>query len=362
MSERPGEKTEEPTPRKLEQAARRGEFARSAEVQTVFVLTAAMLAFKLAGPELWLRLVSAQSSIFGHLHEIPLSVDMMQGYAVSAALVFGGCVLPVLVATMAGGLLAGGIQSRFQIASEALDTKWERINPAQGLKRIFSGKSLVLAAISLLKLVVIVGLSFSQIKKIAADPIFFTAVNPVRIAEFMAQSAFSITWRIGLALMLIAAVDYTYQRWRTRRDLMMTRQELKDELKNTEGDPHMKARRRRQRTAKTMGQMLREVPTADVVVTNPTHLAIALRYDRRRMKAPKIIAKGARLNALKIREIAARHHVPIIENKPLARLIFKHGRVGGEIPAQLFAAVAEVLAWVYRVNRYRYYTEQNQMG
>jgi flagellar biosynthetic protein FlhB len=141
---------------------------------------------------------------------------------------------------------------------------------------------------------------------------------------------------------------------------MMTRQEVKDELKNTEGDPHVKARQRRRRTLKTQRQMLVEVPKADVVVTNPTHLAVALRYDRKTMRAPRIVAKGARLNALKIREIAQQNQVPIVENKPLARMMFKHGKVGGEIPAQLYAAVAEVLAWVYRVNRYRYYTENNR--
>jgi flagellar biosynthetic protein FlhB len=158
----------------------------------------------------------------------------------------------------------------------------------------------------------------------------------------------------------IAGADYGYQYWRTNRDLMMTKEELKEEIKSTEGDPQLKARQRRRRRTKTQRQMLQEVPKADVVLTNPTHLAIALRYDRKTMKAPKIVAKGSRLNALKIREVAAQHRVPIMENKPLARLLFKHGRVGGEIPAELYAAVAEVLAWVYRVNRFRYYSEQTQ--
>jgi flagellar biosynthetic protein FlhB len=130
-------------------------------------------------------------------------------------------------------------------------------------------------------------------------------------------------------------------------------------LKNTEGNPQVKAARRRRRTV-SKAKMLAEVPKADVVVTNPTHLAVALRYDRKTMKAPRVVAKGIRLNAERIREIAKQHQVPVLENKPLARLLFKHGRVGGEIPASLYAAVAEVLAWVYRVNRYRYYAEQNQ--
>ena len=138
----------------------------------------------------------------------------------------------------------------------------------------------------------------------------------------------------------------------------MTKQEVKDEAKNTDGNQQIKAARRRRRSV-SKAKALAEVPKADVIVTNPTRIAVALRYDRKTMRAPKIVAKGIRLNAQKIRELAAQHQIPIIENKPLARMLFKHGRIGAEIPAQLYSAVAEVLAWVYRVNRYRYYTEQN---
>jgi flagellar biosynthesis protein FlhB len=140
----------------------------------------------------------------------------------------------------------------------------------------------------------------------------------------------------------------------------MSREELREEMKNNEGNQQIKAARRRRR-APSKAKMLAEIPKADVVVTNPTHIAIALRYDRKTMRAPKVVAKGIRLNAQLIRELAQKHQVPILENKPLARMLFKHGRVGGEVPAQFYSAVAEVLAWVYRVNRYRYYTEQNQV-
>ena len=139
----------------------------------------------------------------------------------------------------------------------------------------------------------------------------------------------------------------------------MTKEEGKDEAKNAEGNPQFKSQRRRKQFANAKRKMLAEVPKADVVVVNPTHIAVALRYDKKTMKAPKIVAKGTRLNALRIREIAAEHQVPIVENVPLARLMFKYGRVGGEIPAELYAAVAEVLAWVYRVNAYRYYRERS---
>ena len=164
-----------------------------------------------------------------------------------------------------------------------------------------------------------------------------------------------------LAVGVIAAADYGYQFWRNQRDLMMTKQELKDEMKSTEGNPQVKARRRRA-LGRTKRRMLADVRNADVVVTNPTHIAVALRYDRKTMQAPRLIAKGIRKNAEQIRELARQHGVPIVENKPLARLMFKYGKVGREIPAQLYAAVAEVLAYVYRTNPYRYYAEACQIA
>lgn len=355
-----GEKTEKPTPRKLEEAIKHGQFPRSAEVQTVFVLVGGLVAFKMLGGDVWQRFVSTQTSVLGHLHEIPVTLDAMQGYAVQAAMVFAACVGPVVVATCAGGLLAGGIQNRFQTASEALTPNWERLNPVEGFKRVFSGRSLVPTTIALMKMSVIALLTYSQVKKLLADPIFYTAVDVGRVGQFLAEAAFGITWRVVLGLSVLAGLDYTYQFWRTNRDLMMTRDEVKEEMKNSEGNPQVKARQRRRRAMKTVRQMLMDVPKADVIVTNPTRLAIALQYDRKTMKAPKIVAKGARLNAARIREIAKRHQIPIVENKPLARMMFKYGKVGGEVPAQLYAAVAEVLAYVYRVNRYRYYAENNQ--
>jgi flagellar biosynthetic protein FlhB len=360
MSEHSGEKTEQATPRRLEEAVKKGQFARSAEVQTVFVVMAGLMALKFSGAEIWRQLMSAHVSILGHLSEIPLNQDVMQGYAVKAVVVIAACVGPVIIATAGGGLVAGAIQNRFQTASEALEMNWGRLNPVEGFKRLFSFQSAVPTLISIFKLATIIALSYSKIKAVLSDPIFYTAVDVARISTFLADSAAQISSRVLLALVFIAGIDYGYQFWKTSRDMMMTKEEVKEEMKSTEGNPQIKARQRKRRTQKTQRQMLMDVPKADVIVTNPTHIAVALRYDRKTMKAPRIIAKGTRLNALRIREIAKQHQVPIIENKPLARMMFKYGKVGGEIPAELYAAVAEILAWVYRVNRYRYYAEQNR--
>jgi len=360
MAEQTGEKTEQPTPRRLEDALKKGQIARSAEVQTVFVLAGALAALTFAGHEIWQQLVRTTVFTLGHLDDTALSANSLQGYGVAGVLILLKCVGPVALATALGGLLAGAIQNRFNTAPEALTPNWNRINPVEGFQRLFSARMVAPTAISLVKFIFILAITYSEIRNVLSDPIFTTSVSVGRLAAFLAQTALGIFLRVCLALLVIAAADYGYQFWRTQRDLMMTKQELKEEMKNSEGNPQVKARLRKRR-AISKAKALAEVPKADVVVTNPTHIAVALRYDRKTMRAPRVVAKGIRLNAQKIREIARQHQVPVIENKPLARMLFKHGKVGGEIPANLYAAVAEILAWVYRANRYRYFAEQNRI-
>lgn len=359
MSEQTGEKTEQPTQKKLEDALKHGQIARSPEVQTVFVLLAGLGTLSFAGREMWQQLVGTMMLSLGHLHDTPLSANSLQGYGVSGCLVLLRCAGPIVLATMLGGVLAGTMQNRFNTASEALTPDWNRLNPVEGFKRIFSTRQFVPTAIAGAKLLFIFALSYNEIQSILTDPIFTSSVSVGRMAEFLAQTCLRITFRVTLVLGGIAAADYGYQFWKTAQDLKMTKEEVKEDSKNTEGNQQIKNARRRRRSI-SKAKSLAEVPKADVIITNPTRIAIALRYDRKTMRAPKIVAKGIRLNAKKIREIAQQHQVPIIENKPLARMLFKHGKVGSEVPAQLYAAVAEVLAWVYRVNRYRYYAEQNQ--
>lgn len=359
MSER-GERTEQPTQRKLEDAQKRGQIARSGEVQTAMVLLGSVVGFSFFAADAWRQMSGAIAGTLGHLHNTTISASSLHGYAVSGALLFLRCAGPIVVSTMIGGLLAGALQARFQTASEALTVNWDRLNPVTGLERVFSFRSMVPTMVAVTKLLVIAALTYGTVHSILGDPIFTTVVGLDRVAQFMGDAALRILMRILLALGVIAAADYGYQNWRHWQDLMMTREEVKEEMKSMEQDPQLKASRRRLLRSSAR-KMLADVQTADVVVTNPTRIAIALRYDRRTMKAPRLVAKGIRLNAARIREIAAQYGVPMLENKPLARLLFKHGKVGGEVPAQLYLAVAEVLAWVYRTHPYRYYAAENRV-
>jgi len=356
MSEQVGDKTEQATPRKLEEALKHGNIPRSAEVQTVFVLLFAIAALTFTGKDTWRQFVSAVVMSFSHLHDTDLSPSNLQAYAISGVLVFLRCAGPVVIATALGGLLAGGLQNKFNTASEVLTPDWNRVNPIEGFKKIFSFRSAPTTGIAIVKLLFIIALTYNEIVKVLNDPIFTSSVNVARMGQFLAEVCLRIFLRVSLCLLVVAAADYGYQWWRNKQDLMMTKEEVKEEAKNTEGNPQVKAARRRRRTI-SKAKQLAEVPKADVIVVNPTHIAVALRYDRKTMRAPRIVAKGIRLNAQKIREIGEQHQIPVIQNIPLARSLFKHGRIGGEVPAQFYTAVAEVLAWVYRVNRYRYYTQ-----
>jgi flagellar biosynthetic protein FlhB len=355
-----GEKTEQPTQRKLEEAVKHGRTPRSDEVQTVFVLLGGVAALTFGGRETWRLFVNTEVQTLTHLYDTTVSVDSLQGYAVSGTLLLMKCAGPFVVITVLAGLLAGAIQNRFQTASEVLTPDWDRLNPMSGFQRLFSNQTLVPTLIAAVKFAFVLALTYSEIRAVLLDPIFTTSVSVGRLAEFLGQTGLGILWRVSLAMIVVAAADYGYQYWKVGRDLMMTKEELKEEAKSTEGNPQVKAARRRRRRTASKSKQLADVATADVVVTNPTHIAVALRYDRKTMKAPKVVAKGIRLNAQQIREIANRNQVPIMENKPLARMLFKHAKVGSEVPANLYAAVAEVLAWVYRINRYRYFAERNQ--
>lgn len=356
MADQPtGDKTEEPTPKKLEEAVENGQIARSPEIQTVFVMGACLLSLTVFAPNIWSKFVLSMTYILSRLHELEFTQDEVPGYFVTGMLFVAGCSAPVAIAALISGMMAGAVQTRFRSSPKAMMPKWNKLNPIEGLKRIFSWRQMAPAGLAIIKLGIIVGLLYGALQAIASDPIFFTVVDAARIAEYLAQSAHSITARVLAIMIVIAGLDYGYQRWRTNEDLKMTKQEVKDEHKNQEGNPEQKAQRSRMAKQGSKRKMLDNVPDADVVITNPTHFAVALKYDVDSMEAPRVVAKGTRLFALRIRALAKKSGVPIREDKPLARFMYAHCEVGGEIPAELFAAVAKVLALVYRENRYRYY-------
>ena len=226
---------------------------------------------------------------------------------------------------------------------------------ATGFSRIFSSKAATHTGIDIMKLLAIGGALYLGARNLVHDPLFSSPVDTAYLGRFIYNSATAFLTRIVLSLGVITAISFFYERFKTSQELKMTRQEVKDERRSSEGDVQVKGSRRRLARRLLQKQMLKAVPTADVIVTNPTHYAVALKYERGKDKAPVVLAKGENRFALRIKEIAAEFDVPIVENKPVARLLFGMGKVGEAIPAELYQAVAQILAVVYRTHRYYFH-------
>ena len=356
-----GEKTEQPSAKRLQEAFDMGNFARSPEVSTALMVAAAVLILTVMTPRIFETFKLYMVGTFAQLSRPAIDSDSVTYLFWNFMMQAGYCVVPVMAVAVVTSIIAGGLQSRFNLSPRAFEPKWEKLNPWPGIQGMFKMQSLVRLGVSLLKLGFIVGLTYPVVKDVVKDPVFHAATDFNHLLNFMAQTAQTVGIRVLLGLIVVAAADYGYQFWHHQQEMMMTKQEVKEENKGSEGNLQVKGEFRKRRRDLLRKKWLKEIPTADVIITNPTHLSVALRYDRKSMGAPRIVAKGSRLNALRIREIAKQHQIPIVENKPVARMLFKHCKEGQEILPQLFAAVAEILAYVYRVNRYRYYTQGQQV-
>ena len=356
-----GEKTEEPTGKKLSEAVTNGNIAKSMDINTAAILAVALMLLTLLGAGIWESLQSYLIHIFRDLGVLEISSNSVQGYLAEFLQIAYINIIPFMLGVMFVGLLAAGTQTKFQLTAGAISWKTSKLNPINGFKKIFSWKSWGEFLINFIKLSVIIALVFNVVWDVMGHPVFHHQSYLAQVIAFIAESALSLLKKVLVAMILIGALDYAYQWWRTRDGLKMSSKDVKDELKNQDGDPHMKGEQRKRRMGMMQKNIWDEVPEADVVVTNPTHLAVALKYDRETMKSPKIIAKGERYNALLIRQIAEKNGVPLVENKPLAQMLFKFGRTGKEIPFQLFSAVAEILAYVYRTNRFRYFKQGREV-
>jgi len=349
------ERTEPPSPKRLERAREEGQLARSHELSTFAVLLAAAGGLWLMGASLMGQLSGVVKS--GLRLERALAFDpalmllRLQQQAVDALLALLPLFLLLLVAALVSPLLLNG----WLFTLKSLQPNFRRLNPAQGIGRVFSLRGLVELAKAVAKTLVIGGVA-AWVMWHQKEAVFSLAAQSVDsgIAHLGKLLGWSFLVIVG-SMILIVAIDVPFQLWDHGRKLRMTREELRREAKETEGDPQVKARIRSLQREAARRRMMAEIPKADVVVTNPAHYAVALRYHGDAMRAPKVVAKGAHLLAVRIRELAAEHRVPILEAPPLARALYRHTELGDEIPETLYTAVAEVLAYVFQLRHYREY-------
>ena len=347
--EQDAERTFQPTPKRLEQAREKGQIPRSRELATAAVALSGAVALWWVGPELYRRCLGVFRSGLAFDREAAVDPDRMLAGLSVLSLDMLIAIAPllglVLVATLGAPMLLSG----WMWSTTAMTPDFSRLNPARGLGNMFSKQSLVELAKAIAKCVLLGGIGYwavaSSWSELAQLPARETGGAVARVGILVSHGFFAL---VG-GLVVVALVDVPWQIWHYHDELKMTRQEVVEEQREIEGDPQLKARIRSQQREVARRRMMSAVPTADVIVTNPTHYAVAMQYRDGTMRAPKVVAKGMNLIAQRIREIGAEHGVPVLEAPPLARALYRHAEIGGEIPPALYAVVAQVLAYVYQV-------------
>ena len=345
------EKTEDPTPKRREESKKKGQVARSQDLNKAALLLAGMSLVYFLGSSIRGSMAEVMTWSFSHLHDIDLS---QAGVNLLFHEIIG--VLIKILAPFAIGLMFFAIavsmaQVGISLSFEPLIPKFNKLNPLSGMKKIFSTQGLMRVLMSLLKLTVIGAVTYWAI--VDELPLVFalSSFEAAAIFSIVCSITFWMVIKMALAMLILALIDFLYQRHKHEQQLKMSRQEIKEEMKQQEGDPMVKGRIRRKMMEGAFRRMMQSVPQADVVVTNPTHLAIAIQYDPEASEAPIVVGKGQRLVAQRIKEIAREHNIPIVEDKPLARALFKSVEIGESIPPALYRAVAKVLGYIYRMQK-----------
>ncbi|MBM3278002.1 MAG: flagellar biosynthesis protein FlhB [Candidatus Handelsmanbacteria bacterium] len=345
------ERTEQATPRRREEARNQGQVARSSELCSVAILLAGLLALSGLGAYMYRALAQFTTRMLTDGFTIQLDLANAPAYILDWAGLTTQVAAPLIIVLAAVALLINFAQVGAIVTGKPLEPKFNRISPLSGIKRLFSARGLVELIKGLFKIAIILYITYLTIGGEAANYIRFLDMEVGQIFAVSGELVLKLGYRILLAMLVLSVLDYAFQRWEFEKNLRMSRQEIKEEFKQQEGDPQVRARVRSLQREMARRRMMEDVPRADVVVTNPTHLAIALRYDPKEMAAPQVVAKGQRLMAQRIKEMARQAGVPLVEDKPLARALFKAVQVGDTVPEELFKAVAQVLAYVYQLKR-----------
>lgn len=346
-----GEKSLPASAQKIQRAREDGNIAKSQDLSAGIALMVALMAMVVFGPSIMETLLNAGRYYIHNAPELTPDKHTLADIAAGALWIVALCTLPLSLVLVASGVLSNLMQVGFLLTAKPMMPKLSRIDPISGFKRFVSLRALVDFIKSILKLVLVVLVVWLALRSRVDEIIALMAMTPAGVLHGVSALVYTIWWRIALVMIFLGIADYAYQRWQHLQDLRMTHQEGKQEAKELEGDPHIKRRVRQLQRQMAMQRMMKDVPQADVIITNPVRFAVALRYDMGHMETPVVVAKGARKVAERIREIATEHNVPIVQKPELARALYKHIDVGGSIPEDLYRAVAEVLSFVYGIDR-----------
>lgn len=343
-----GERTEQATPRRREEARRRGQVAVSHELLSAISFIAGIMIIASLIPTFYRQFILLFRNYIGNMYIGDITIQKTQKLMINLSYQTFLILIPILGVIFIVILLVGFVQTGFLFSSEAITPRLSRINPLMGIKRIFSKRALVDILKAIMKIVILGYLGYSFIRGVSLNAFLLWKTSLSSSLEFIVNNILRFSQQAGIVLLTIGVLDYMFQRREFEASIRMTREELKEELKETEGDPLIRSRIRQKQREVAMRRMMQEIKNADVVITNPTEYAVALKYDAKKMNAPIVVAKGARLMAERIKNEARRWNIPIVVNPPLAQMLYKMVDIGDEIPPRLYQAVAEVLAYVYR--------------
>ncbi len=344
------EKTEKPTGKRRREARQEGNLFQSKDAVTVVMLFGVFWMLRLTIPMIYRTVRDCMLRYFTAVGNGSAVLDQSPNIYVYMVASVLKCALPVLAMSIVLGILSHGIQTRFNITFKPLRPKFSKLNPISGIKKLFGLKKLVDLAKNLIKIALLLALLYNLLKRDLTEIARMFDMQVFNSAAYMMQMVFDLVMRVCLAFAVVAFFDYLYQRWDYENNLKMTKQEVKEEFKNTEGNPEIKGRIRSVQRQMAMSRMMQKVPQADVIIRNPTHFAVALKYNPEENNAPVVLAKGQDLVALRIVHIGEEHGVYVIENRPLARALFASCDLDREIPPEFYGAVAEILVYIYKAS------------
>ncbi len=351
MAENNFEKTEAPTPRRLQEARDDGNVARSTDLTAALMLLGGIVALQMLGTHMFEGLGAATRVLLMTEHAAnPTRIDGLGETVYYSAYMFATSLGPVILAVAAVGLLASLGQVGFLLTTKPLEPNFGKLSPLKGIANLFNMRAVMRLVMSVQKVILIAAVSVWFIIRDMPKIIHIAEMGALQAFGAAGSLVYYLALKLAILLLIMALIDYAFQRWQHAQDLKMSKQDVKEEMKRMEGDPQIKQRRTRVARQLAMQRVAQAVPQADVIVTNPTHFSIALKYESGSMHAPKVIAKGADFMALRIRQIAIAHGIPLVERKPLAQALYKTVEIGEEVPPEHYAAIAEILAYVYRLS------------
>ncbi len=347
-----GDKTEEPTAKKIEDSRKEGQVAKSKELSNAVSLLALFICLKIFIGFVGERLVNCFSKFWQFIHEYStdtFNLKIAGGYLSEVFKYIAITVLPFVIIAFVLAFLSQKVQIKWMVTSKPMQPKFSKINPISGFKRMFSKEALFDLIFNIFKIFLFIFVSYTTIKDSVGAFLTSYEYGIIDSLYIMFDIIMDLGIKISVVYLILSLADWVYRKLKHKKDMMMSKQEVKDEYKNQEGDPKIKSQQRQRMQQASRRRMMQSIPEADVVITNPTHFAVALKYDNTSSQAPVVVAKGADYLAYKIKDIAKENDVEIVENKPLARMLYSNVEVGAEIPAELYQSVAEVLAYVYRL-------------